>query len=179
MTNAQKTQSKKPIIAVGGLVGLAVLAWLAFGFLGIHTAFIDTEVDQANPFESTEIAMEDDTEAIDATGGTGEVVTQFSGNFTGEPGYTVEGEALILNDGTDQTFLRFENFSTNNGPDLKVVLRAENGDLINLGPLQGNIGDQNYELPPGIDLNVYNSVEIYCERFSVLFGSASLSPAAV
>ncbi len=172
----------KPIIAAGGLIGVAVLAWLAFGFFGIHTAFIDSEVDQAGPvFDSTElaIAMEDEVEAIDGSGIPGEIITQFSGDFGGEPGYTVEGQALVLNDGTDQRFLRFENFSTNNGPDLKVVLRAENGDLINLGPLQGNIGDQNYELPPGVDLNVYNSIEIYCERFGVLFGSASISPTAV
>ena len=102
----------------------------------------------------------------------------FEGDFAGVSGYDVLGEALVLTDGSEQRFLRFENFSTNNGPDLKVVLRAENGDLVNLGALQGNIGNQNYELPTDVDLNVFNTVEIYCERFSVLFGEAPISPVA-
>ena len=177
----KKTTNKGPLLAFGGIFGVAILGWLIFGFFGIQTAFIDNEVDQAGPVfgQSELVDTEAGVDAVDATGGVGEVVTQFSGNFFGEPGYTVVGDALVLNDGSDQRFLRFENFSTNNGPDLKVVLRAENGDLINLGPLQGNIGDQNYELSPDIDLNVYNTVEIYCERFSVLFGSAPITPTGV
>ncbi len=199
-------EREKTLTPFGGLVGLAVLgglAWVAFGFLGIHTAFIDTEVDQPVPtfsasqdrtadelntlLESEEFlsAMEEadanrteTNQSVEATGMTGDIVTQFSGNFSGEPAYTIVGEALVLNDGSEQRFLRFENFSTNNGPDLKVILRAENGELINLGPLEGNIGNQNYEIPPGVDLDVFSFVEIYCERFSVTFGGAQLSPTA-
>ena len=195
---------EKMLTPFGALVGLAALgavAWFAFGFLGIHTAFIDSEVDQGAPvfgqqlsedelntlLESEEFlaAMEEadanQVEANQSVGDTqmsGDIVTQFAGEFAGVSGYDVVGDALVLNDGSEQRFLRFEDFSTNNGPDLKVVLRAENGDLINLGPLQGNIGDQNYELSPDVDLNIYNTVEIYCERFSVLFGIASISAVA-
>jgi len=182
----------KPAVAVAGLAGIAVLAWLAFGFFGIQTAFIDNEVDQAGPVFSSQAESDafdaamaeadaNQTEAnqsVDDTAMAGDIITLFSGNFQGLSSYTVEGEALVLNDGTDQRFLRLENFSTNNGPDLKVVLRADNGDLVNLGPLQGNIGDQNYELTPDIDLNVFNTVEIYCERFGVLFGLAPISAVA-
>ncbi len=197
-------EQKSGISPFGVLVGLAILgglAWLAFGFLGIQSAFIDSEVDQALPtfgqerteeelqtlLESEEFqqAMLDAegnpveaNQSVGDTGMAGDIVTEFSGEFFGQPGYTVVGEALVLSDGSDQRFLRFENFSTNNGPDLKVTLRAENGDLINLGPLQGNIGNQNYELPADVDLNVYSTVEIYCERFSVLFGQAPISPVA-
>lgn len=45
---------------------------------------------------------------------------------------------------------------------------------INLEELKGNIGDQNYELPEGVDLGVHSRVVIYCKAFSVVFGSADL-----
>jgi hypothetical protein len=50
------------------------------------------------------------------------------------------------------------------------------GDLDNveLGTLKGNQGDQNYDLPASADLNKYQAVAIYCERFHALFGVASL-----
>ena len=195
---------KKMLTPLGALVGLVILgglAWLAFGFLGIQSAFLNSEVDQAAPTfgqertqEELETLLESDefreamldaegnpTEANQSVGDTamaGDIITQFSGGFAGIMGYDITGEALVLNDGSAQRFLRFENFSSDNGPDLKVVLRAENGDLVNLGPLQGNIGDQNYEIPEDVDLDVFSFVEIYCERFSVLFGGAQLSPVA-
>ena len=105
----------------------------------------------------------------------GEIVTLSSGTFSSLPGYTTSGDALVLNNGTEQRFLRFENFATDNGPDLKVYLRAANGDFVSLGDLSGNIGDQNYEIPVGVDLSVFNSVEIWCERFARGFGVATLS----
>lgn len=195
---------KKMLTPFGALIGLAVLAllaWVAFGFLGIQSAFIDNEVDQAAPTfgverteeelttllesEEFQVAMDEadanQTEAnqsVDDTAMAGDIVTQFAGTFAGVMGYDVVGDISVLNDGSEQRFLRFENFSTNNGPDLKVVLRAENGDLVNLGELQGNIGNQNYEIPVDVDLNVFNTVEIYCERFSVLFGDGEIAPVA-
>ena len=193
----------KPLVLVAGIAFVGVLAWLAFGFFGIQTAFLDNEVDQAGPvFSSGEQLTEEEllalmeseefqqamldaegnpieaNESVGDTDMSGDIITQFSGDFAGVSSYTITGQALVLNDGTDQRFLRFEDFSTNNGPDLKVILRAENGDLVNLGPLQGNIGNQNYEIPPEVDLNVFNAVEIYCERFGVTFGGASLSATA-
>ena len=48
-------------------------------------------------------------------------------------------------------------------------------DIVNLGRLKGNIGNQNYEIPIGIDLAKYNTdntVLVWCKAFSTLFGSA-------
>jgi hypothetical protein len=50
-------------------------------------------------------------------------------------------------------------------------------DYIDLGDLKGNIGEQNYEIPEGVDLSVYDTVAIWCVRFAVGFGSAELLPA--
>ena len=105
----------------------------------------------------------------------GEVVTLVSGSFSGNSRYDITGEALVLNDGSEQRFLRFENFDSSNGPDLKVYLRAADGSFVSLGDLKGNIGDQNYEIPPDVDLAEFSTVEIWCERFGVGFGQATLA----
>jgi hypothetical protein len=45
---------------------------------------------------------------------------------------------------------------------------------VELGALKGNQGDQNYDLPVATDLNKYQVVAIYCEKFHALFGVAKL-----
>ena len=49
-----------------------------------------------------------------------------------------------------------------------------NLDGLELGSLKGNQGDQNYDLPASADLNQYQAVVIYCERFHAIFGVAKL-----
>ena len=105
----------------------------------------------------------------------GEIVTVYTGSFEGNSRYDIVGRADVLNDGSEQRFLRFEDFESDNGPDLKVYLRADNGDFVSLGDLKGNIGSQNYEIPPDVDLSVFNTVDIWCERFGVGFGTAPLA----
>jgi hypothetical protein len=80
--------------------------------------------------------------------------------------------------------LRLENLKVENGPDLFVYLSttpadaAEGsfpGSFVNLGRLKGNIGSQNYDVPPGVELSRYQSVVIYCKRFSTPFAAAPLA----
>ena len=112
-----------------------------------------------------------------------QIVTLAEGSFIPRGRYSGEGQAIVLNDGSEQRFLRFENFSTDNGPDLRVYLSASdaNGDsgafdddFVDLGVLKGNIGDQNYEIPVGVDLSVYDTVVVWCVRFSTPFTAADL-----
>lgn len=206
------------IVVPAGVVGLAVLAYLAFGVFGLHTLFIDDVVDEAGPvFDSgldgdaidadTRAAMDrameqDGTERdADSVADDGmpmemserdaadedaemEIVTLVSGEFIGRshPG---SGQALVLNDGTEQRFLRFENFETDNGPDLNVFLAADTSadadagtfddDFVDLGDLKGNVGPQNYEIPVDVDLDRYDTVVVWCVRFGVAFTAADLS----
>ena len=87
--------------------------------------------------------------------------------------------ALVLGNGTRQRFLRFETFATENGPDVNVYLvngsTSDASDFIDLGDLKGNIGNQNYEIPYDVDLDLYDTVLIWCVRFSSGFGEAVLS----
>jgi Electron transfer DM13 len=64
------------------------------------------------------------------------------------------------------------------GPDLYVYLSTDKNasDFVNLGRLKGNVGDQNYEIPDGTDFSKYDTALIWCQAFSVLFGSAELVP---
>ena len=79
--------------------------------------------------------------------------------------------------------LRFERLNTSNGPVLHVYLSpvpSDRGDrdygkgYLDLGPLKGNRGDQNYAIPSGTDLSRFQSVVIWCSRFKVGFGVAPL-----
>jgi Electron transfer DM13 len=100
------------------------------------------------------------------------------GNFlgAGDGFHNAEGVAKIIQlaDGTD--ILRLENFKATNGPDLYVYLSTDktNADIVNLGRLKGNIGNQNYLIPAGTDITKYNTALIWCRAFSVIFGSAQL-----
>ena len=100
------------------------------------------------------------------------------GNFVdaGDGFHKAAGAAKVINLADGKTFLRFENLKTTNGPDLYVYLSTgkDVSDIVNLGRLKGNIGNQNYEIPTGTDLAKYNTVLIWCKAFSTLFGSAKL-----
>lgn len=235
------------------VVGLGVVAYLAFAVFGIHTLFVDDKVDEAGPIfasgatetadeaageapadavlvdaetgdvvaptdtkvdklaaggevqasleasaaaqsdaEGTEVAdAEPATEAESAPEAAPEttvppepqIATVVEGSFIPRGRYSGEGQALVLTDGSEQRFLRFENFSTDNGPDLSVYLvnsdaNADEGtfddDFIDLGELKGNIGDQNYEISPEVDLSVYDTVVVWCVRFGSAFTAADL-----
>jgi hypothetical protein len=113
---------------------------------------------------------------------------------TQEPVDVARGEFVSLDHGTtgvarvieladDRRYVRLEGLDTSNGPDLYVYVTtnpsagdedAFDDDFVNLGRLKGNQGDQNYELPTGIDLDRFTTVVIWCDRFNSAFGAADL-----
>lgn len=187
-------------ISAGVLV--AIGAWLFFGFFGFHTLFFDKKVNEANPFAAgpgasglevdatTQEQADAMNDAMNEEGLSGNsevnepmmetmIETLVEGSFI-DRAHPTEGTAKVITDG-NQRFLRFENFETDNGPDLNVYLTTTSpdggvgDDYIDLGDLKGNIGPQNYELDPEVDLDRYTTVFIWCVRFSVAFGAAALA----
>jgi Electron transfer DM13 len=109
----------------------------------------------------------------------------FSGDFH-NGAHETKGLATIYELAGGKRVLRFTDFETSNGPEVVVYLIAaddaidsdtvKNTDHISLGPIKGNIGDQNYDIPSDVDLTKYHAVTIWCQRFGVNFGTAPLTP---
>ena len=101
--------------------------------------------------------------------------------------HETKGMASVFQLADGKKTLRLTNFTTSNGPDVHVYLVAAadakdsdtvtKAEVVDLGSLKGNIGDQNYELPANADLAKYRAVTIWCKRFSVNFGTAPLNSA--
>lgn len=106
-----------------------------------------------------------------------------SGTFSSEA-HPTEGTAELI-ESEGRHVLRLSNFTTTNGPDVRVWLvegqaAGSGADVkkrqhVELGSLKGNIGDQNYVIPSNVDLAQYRAVSIWCARFSVQFGGATLA----
>ena len=92
--------------------------------------------------------------------------------------HTAEGQALIIETEPGVYILRVENFSVRNGPDLFVYLsRNPDGweeNAVNLGELKATDGAFNYEIPADIDIEEFQSAVVWCRRFAVEFGHATL-----
>ena len=96
--------------------------------------------------------------------------------------HPTEGTATVYRLGDGSRVLRFTNFRTSNGPDVHVYIVAADdakdhatvlqAGFVDLGVIKGNIGDQNYNIGPDLDLSKYRTVSVWCKRFSVNFGAA-------
>ena len=149
-------------------VAAVVLAAVAWYFFRPDRAFIDSRVSEASPNAAATVLL--------------------AGEFRSR---THEGRGLaqVLELPDGQRVLRFSSFETLNGPDLQVYLLgapnvSDRSDLevagfVTLGPLKGNVGDQNYVIPPGTDLTRYRAVSVWCRRFGVNFTTAELATAAL
>jgi hypothetical protein len=109
--------------------------------------------------------------------------TDLIGNFmgVGDKIHNAEGLAKILTLSNGSQILRLENFKSTNGPDVHLYLsnNKQANDFIDLGRLKANIGNQNYQIPLDTDYNKYKYVLIWCQPFSVLFGSAQLNSSSL
>ena len=91
--------------------------------------------------------------------------------------HNAEGKAKILTLTDGSQIIRLEDFRSTNGPDVHLYLSTdiEANDFIDIGRLKANNGNQNYPIPTDTDFNKYKYVLIWCQPFSVLFGSAQLN----
>ncbi|MFL6316274.1 MAG: DM13 domain-containing protein [Nitrososphaeraceae archaeon] len=94
----------------------------------------------------------------------------------GDGFHNAEGLAKVIPLEGVRNILRLESFKSTNGPNVHLYLATDKAasSFIDLGRLKANNGNQNYNIPVGIDLTKYNIALIWCKDFSVLFGSAQL-----
>jgi len=147
---------------------LVALIVIPIGIYTISPFFTNTVIDEALP-----------TITANAEQSTLDVLPMelASGMFegVGDGVHDVSGDVKIF-EINGVNYLRFENFVAANGPDLHVYLATDDNatEFVDLDLLKANNGNQNYEIPEGTDLEKYNKVLVWCQMFSVLFGSAEL-----
>lgn len=84
----------------------------------------------------------------------------------------------------DQTrVMRIEDFTASRAPDVHLVFtrnpdptdeRGVGVDYIDLGELKGNVGNQTYPVPQGVDFNVYPILALYSVKYDVVISTATL-----
>jgi len=157
-------------ILFAGILGAAAL-WYLFR---PELLFVDRSVSEALPGVGAQAAP----------GGAEPAPVRLASGYFHKGAHDTKGSATILQFPGGQRILRLTNFETSNGPDVRVLLIAAadatdsetipHSAPVELGKLKGNIGDQNYPIPAEIDLARYRAVTIWCQRFSVNFGTAPL-----
>lgn len=188
---------KRPVVWIPTAVVLGAVAIFALVMFQPWKLFVDQEVNEALPIaqETTQEVSPD----ADVTDPSDEPTTTFSdapeeptlladGSFISHEHETT-GTVRIFELPDGQRVLRIEGLNTSNGPDLKVwltdapVIEGEagwyvfdDGKYVDLGVLKGNLGNANYPIPDDVDLTELTSLSIWCDRFSVSFGAAELTP---
>lgn len=161
---------KKAIIIAVIVAAIAVPA----AIYAAGPLFINKTIDEAAPLAPKD-TMSDSADNM--TGNPDAMASKVAGTFVGVGDGIHDAQGTVTVIPVDSgNVLRLEEFRSTNGPDLYVYLSTdeEASDFVNLGRLKANIGNQNYDIPDGTDLSKYDTVLIWCQQFSVLFGSANL-----
>jgi hypothetical protein len=106
-----------------------------------------------------------------------------SGSFVkGE--HVTKGNARIITE-NGKTFLELDqNFKTDSGPELHVILHRQakpkiygitEKDYVSLGRLQKTSGTQRYAIPNNIKIADFASAAIWCRPFNATFGYATFN----
>jgi hypothetical protein len=181
---------RRPALIVAAVVAAAAIVFVLVWFQP-QQLLLDREVNEGLPDGSSQRVVEDGAKPGKDAGSTAgkkgdskaqiEVVAKGAFRALAHP---VSGEAKVLEVRGGGTYLRLEDFTVENGPDLRVYLSpapsdsedaAFGNDFIDLGALKGNVGDQNYGIPAGAELSKFRSAVIWCRRFSVGFAVAPIN----
>ncbi len=150
--------SKKIILIFIAIIVIGIATYL------IYPVFNVKEANEASPLQ--EINGEN-AEEINV-----KIISQ--GEFVASA-HEVKGKALIIKE-DNKKILRFEDFETINGPDLRIYLSndLDVDDSIDLGPIKATKGNVNYEIDNSIDTLKYDKVLVWCRAFKVLFSYSDL-----
>ena len=168
------------ILAVIALAGFAVY-WFA-----PQKLLLDDRVDEALPAATGAPAAAGSDEGTSAEAPPERLVLD-SGDFRSLE-HGTSGRATVVELADGRRFLRLEDLDTSNGPDLRVYLTDQplsddwhvwdDGEIVDLGALKGNVGSSNYEISAGLDLSRFRTAVVWCRRFEVGFGVAPLDLAS-
>ncbi|WP_341226856.1 DM13 domain-containing protein [uncultured Arcticibacterium sp.] len=129
----------------------------------LFTACSKTDVNPPEIISDEEIAMNN-----------GDIEILYNGDFM-DAAHPTSGLVQVYEENGVKK-LRFTNFKTDSGPDLRVYL-AENDGAANFIEVSKKVenGTLEYTLPAEVDLSKQNHVLIWCKLFKVNFGTAVLA----
>ncbi|MFC8038492.1 DM13 domain-containing protein [Paenarthrobacter sp. NPDC057355] len=187
-------RSHKALASAAGVVVLVFLVLGAFLFqpwrlftssslneaLPVATASGVTTPEHASPDATPPDATPPDSGPATVAG----PIVVRTGMF-GSQEHQTTGTAQVLQLPDGSQVLRLEDLASSDGPDVKVWLSSleaggdwykyRSGRYVDLGAVKATHGNQNYAIPAGTDLSGLVSVVLWCDRFSVAFGSAPLA----
>lgn len=160
---SRRPRKRYVILSVIGVLALVVVAGVAW--FQPYKLWIDKTVNEAAPQGAVVIAQ---------------------GSFVSHE-HATSGSVRLFRLPDGSRVLRLDQLDTSNGPRLAVWLSDApvrtgkagwhvfaSSHHVDLGRLKGNVGSQNYLVPPSADLASLSSVTVWCERFHVSFGAAPL-----
>ncbi|NEQ53315.1 MAG: DM13 domain-containing protein [Leptolyngbya sp. SIO3F4] len=174
-----------------GVVAIA-LSIIPFACNASDTAEVAPEPSQAPaetspetdvPPEINEVEPNEVAEATPAPPEVDQAALELSGIFvTADAGHPTEGSITVFEE-NNQIYLDLaSNFKTVRGPDVNVLLHKaetvpvaiDEADYVSIAPLESFSGEQRYLIPADINLEDFKSVAVWCARFNVTFGYATL-----
>ncbi len=106
---------------------------------------------------------------------------EMTGMLMGAKDHHASGTVALINDMGGHTMLRLDNLKVDKVPDGHVYL-AKDGDYtkgVELGKLTQFSGTVQYAIPANVNPADYNSVVIWCKKFSVEIGRAMFESGAM
>lgn len=176
------------LAAVVGVPLLAVAGALAVTSLGDDEAN-DADAEQlaaelAESEDATEPAADDTTGDTAAGEGTtteapAAPVRLGTGDFVGLDDHSAAGTASLVERPDGSRVVLFEGFEVERGPDFLVYLvpgtdAFDYSQGVEIGPLQGNVGDQQYEVPDDLADTQPLTVLVWCRAFDVNIAGATV-----
>ena len=156
------TYSLLSVLALGGLL---------FAYYTISPLFRSIQVNEPSPeavrrevIQTPPVQEEAQREAVQASQLQEEIRTT---QVVGTSGHAASGAVrIVVADG--ETYLRYENFKTINGPDLYVYLAKDLDakEYVSLGVLRATEGNINYKVPEDVDITSYRYALVWCKQFS-------------
>lgn len=145
--------------------------------LTVAPAFHNVTVNEAFPAAGS---AEAESAASDVPAPAGEpVATVVSRGRLRGIDHDATGDALLVRRADGTFVVRLENLDVEPGPDYQVHLvpGAEQGHPdggVHLGRLRGNRGNQNYDVPPRVEVTTPVTLLIWCRVFAVPIAAATL-----
>lgn len=167
--------------------------WRLFTSSTLNEALPEAVSASSSPSNTTAVSPSSPTESIQPTPSAataGAPVSEAApivvakGDFQSQE-HPTSGTASLLKLADGTQLVRLENLASSDGPDIKIWLseldaggdwfKYRGGKYLDLGPIKATHGSHNYVIPAGADLSGLDTVVLWCDRFSVAFGSAALA----